>query len=96
MTQAEKRRLAELLREIDEEEDDTARGADSKVGRQEALTCNICCRMSLSFSSFFVLTLCVSEALCKSTVGGDDLISCLLYQHIDLLSTYNKTYLEFL
>ncbi|XP_035761806.1 fibrous sheath-interacting protein 1 isoform X3 [Neolamprologus brichardi] len=30
LTQAEKRRLAELLREIDEEEDDTARGADSK------------------------------------------------------------------
>ncbi|CAI5696820.1 unnamed protein product [Oreochromis niloticus] len=28
--EAEKRRLAELLREIDEEEDDTARGADSK------------------------------------------------------------------
>lgn len=32
LTQAEKRRLAELLREIDEEEDDLARGADSKVG----------------------------------------------------------------
>ncbi|KAL3969041.1 regenerating islet-derived protein 4 [Sarotherodon galilaeus] len=30
LTQAEKRHLAELLREIDEEEDDTARGADSK------------------------------------------------------------------
>lgn len=32
LTQAEKERLAELLREIDEEEEDSARGADSEVG----------------------------------------------------------------
>ncbi|XP_074548829.1 fibrous sheath-interacting protein 1 isoform X2 [Halichoeres trimaculatus] len=31
LTQAEKERLAELLREVDEEEDDNARGADSEV-----------------------------------------------------------------
>lgn len=32
LTQAEKERLAKLLREIDEEEEDSARGADSEVG----------------------------------------------------------------
>lgn len=32
LTQTEKERLDELLREIDEEEEDSARGADSEVG----------------------------------------------------------------
>lgn len=32
LTEAEKKRLAELLQEIDEKEEDSARGADSEVG----------------------------------------------------------------
>lgn len=47
MTQAEKERLAELLRDIDEEEEESAGGADSEVGQQEALTDNTCCGMSV-------------------------------------------------
>lgn len=49
MTQRQKERLAELLREIEEEEgEDSARGADSEVGWHEPLMDNICCRMSVS------------------------------------------------
>lgn len=32
LTQAEKERLAELLQEVDKEEEDSARGVDSEVG----------------------------------------------------------------
>lgn len=73
--------MTELLQETDEEEDVSARGADTKVGRHEALTGNTCCTTSLSFSSFLIITLHVSEVLCKSTVGADYLVHCLFYQH---------------
>lgn len=43
LTQSEKERLAELLREIEEEEEDGVRGGDSEVGRCDALIGNICC-----------------------------------------------------
>lgn len=49
LTQSEREHLAMLLREMEEEEEDSARGGDSEVGQHEALTDNICCRMSLFF-----------------------------------------------
>lgn len=49
LTQSEKERLAVLLREIEVEEEDSARGGDSEVGQHEALTDNICRRMNLFF-----------------------------------------------
>lgn len=51
-----------LLREIEEEEEDSARGGDIEVGRHEAITINICCRMSLFFSVLNSSPLCL-EAL---------------------------------
>lgn len=39
---AEKKRLADLLQEIDEEEEAASRGADSEVGRHQVLTDNMC------------------------------------------------------
>lgn len=41
-SRAERQRLAELLQEIDEEEDAASRGADSEVGRHQVLTDNMC------------------------------------------------------
>lgn len=41
-SRAERQRLAELLQEIDEEEDAASRGAESEVGRHQVLTDNMC------------------------------------------------------
>lgn len=42
LSQAERERLAELLQEIDEEEEAASRGTDSEVGRHQVLTDNMC------------------------------------------------------
>lgn len=47
LTQAEKERLAELLHEGDEDEEDSAAGASAEVRRLEDLRDNICLEMHL-------------------------------------------------
>lgn len=44
LSRAEKERLAELLQEIDEEEEAASRGPDSEVGRHQVLSDNMCWR----------------------------------------------------
>lgn len=44
LSRAEKKRLAELLQEIDEEEEAASRGPDSEVGRHQVLSDNMCWR----------------------------------------------------
>lgn len=44
LSRAKKERLAELLQEIDEEEEAASRGPDSEVGRHQVLSDNMCWR----------------------------------------------------
>lgn len=59
---AEKERLAQLLQEIDEEEEAASRGADSEVGRHQVLTDNMCWRFG-NTSSHMSQTLTDDECL---------------------------------
>lgn len=89
LTCAEKERLDELLRQIDEEEEeeDNTKDTDSEVGWREALTENTCCRMRLYFIFFNTHISCV-EDLWESTSAADDQIQCSCYQHLKF--TFNK------
>lgn len=42
LSRVERERLAELLQDVDEEEEAASRGTDSEVGRHKVLTDNMC------------------------------------------------------